>query len=102
MELLEAIGRILGFKLYKEDSARPGWAGRPSRMRKSRTPFSSSRVRKVGPQNMHVEEFESREERNDRFRQLRERGTKNVSKFTVSRADEGESAGHIVWCVVRP
>ena len=55
---------------------------------------------------MHVEEFMTREERNERFRQLREKGTRDVSKFTVSRACEtdnrGREQGHIVWCVVRP
>jgi hypothetical protein len=55
---------------------------------------------------MHVEEFSTREARNERFRLLREKGTRNVSKFTVSRAagtdSRGRELGHIVWCVVRP
>lgn len=106
MNLLEQIARILNFQDWKEASALPGWRARPSRMKHSRTPHSSGRKREPGVQNMHVEEFATREERNERFRLLRERGTRNVSKYTVSRAagadNKGLAQGRIVWCVVRP
>lgn len=106
MNLLEAIQRVLGFQDWKEASALPGWRARPSRMKHARIPYSSGRKRGPGEQNMHVEEFATREERNERFRQLRERGARNVSKFTVSRAcgtdNKGREQGKIVWCVVRP
>lgn len=106
MNLLEHIKVLLGFQDWKKISGLPGWAGRPTRMRHSRTPYSSGRSRGPGEQNMHVEEFTTREERNERFRSLREKGTRNVSKFTVSRSggqdDKGRVQGKIVWCVVRP
>jgi hypothetical protein len=106
MNLLEQIARILSFQDWKEASTLPGWRSRPTRTKHSRTPYSSGRQRAPGEQNMHVEEFETREARNERFRSLREKGTRNVSKFTVSRAsgtdNRGREQGRIVWCVVRP
>ena len=102
MNLLESIMRVLSWQDWKDASALPGWRSRPTRTKHSRTPYSSGRQRGPGEQRMHVEEFASREERNDRFRQLRERGTRDVSKFTVSRSDGNSAKGHIVWCVVRP
>lgn len=106
MNLLEAIQSIFNFQDWKDASALPGWRARPTKMKHARTPYSSGRKRAPGIQNMHVEEFATREARNERFRVLRERGTHNVSRFTVSRAtgadNRGRVQGRIVWCVVRP
>lgn len=107
MNLLDAIKRILNFQDWKESSELPGWRSRPSRMKKARTPFGSHRQRGPMERLNHLEEFDTREERNERYRQLRERGTKHISKFTVSRASgeqdsKGREQGRIVWCVVRP
>jgi hypothetical protein len=67
--------------------------------------FKSSRRHGPGRQRMNIEEFATREERNDRFQRLRSGGTKNVSRFTVSRATgkhdaKGRETGKIVWFVV--
>jgi hypothetical protein len=97
MNLLDAIKRALGFQDWKETSALPGWRSRPNRMRHARTPYSSSRQRGPGAQRMSIEEFADKERRDERFRELRAKGTPHVSKFST--VDE---SNHSVWCVVRP
>lgn len=96
MNLLDAIKRVLGYQDWKEESARPGWAGRRTKMRHARTPFSSSRKRGPGEQQMHVEEFTDKDKRDERFRELRAKGTPHVFKWSTARA-EGS-----IWYVVRP
>lgn len=96
MNLLDAIKRILGYQDWKEASERPGWAGRRTQMRHARTPFRSMRERKIGTQHMHVEEFTDKAKRDERFHELRAKGTPHVSKWSTARA-EGS-----LWYVVRP
>lgn len=99
MNLLEEFAKhvlsILSFRDYKDESTKPGWAGRTPRMRKSRTPFQG-RAKRYGTQHMQVETFRSKEKRDERFRQLRYEGVKHVSKFS------DWQHGHDIWCVVRP
>lgn len=82
----------------------PGWRHQGYRQRKSRTPFSSNRKHDVGPQRMTIERFADKTERDIRFKQLRERGTPNVSKYsTIDEFFVDEKWQYkSVWCVVRP
>lgn len=96
MNLLEKIMSILNFEDWKKASDLPGWAHRPTRTRHSRTPYSSSRVRGSGEQHMTIEKFIDKEARNERYRTLRARGVRHVSKFST--VEENKS----IWCVVRP
>jgi hypothetical protein len=104
VNVLEMIKRVLGFQDWKEASALPGWRPRPTRMKHSRTPFSSGRKRDVGVQHMTIERFADKIERDLRFKELRERGTPNVSKYsTVEEFFVDEKWQYkSVWCVVRP
>lgn len=96
MNLLEVIKLALGYQDWKEASERPGWAGRRTQMRHTRTPFSSSRKREPGVQRMHVEEFADKDKRDERFRSLRANGARHVTKYSTARK-EGS-----LWYVVRP
>jgi hypothetical protein len=95
VNLLEKIMNILSFQDWKEASERPGWAGRRTEMRHSRTPFAG-RGHQYGEQKMTVEEFADKTARNERFAALRAKGTPHVSKFSTVRDNKS------VWCVVRP
>ena len=96
MNVLDMIKRVLNFQDWKETSALPGWRARPTRTKHSRTPFSSGRKRDVGVQHMTIEEFADKDLRNQRFAELRQKGTPHVSKFSTVRDNKS------VWCVVRP
>lgn len=106
MNVLEMIKRVLNFQDWKEASSLPGWRPRPTRTKHSRTPFSSSRRRDVGPQHMTVEEFDDKDMRNSRFAELRAKGTPHLSKFSTVRNAGLDADGRMrfksVWCVVRP
>lgn len=45
---------------------------------------------------MHIEEFADKDMRNERFRELRAKGTPHLSKFSTVRENKS------VWCVLRP
>jgi hypothetical protein len=96
MNLLDAIKSILSYQDWKTQSALPGWANRRSRMRHDRTPFSSTRSSELGVQKMHVEEFTDKNARDERFHELRAKGTPHVTKHSTARK-EGS-----LWYVVRP
>lgn len=87
---------ILQLVRSREFGGRPGWRGKPSIQRKSRTPFGGGRKRGPGECRMQTEEFSDKEARNARFRELRDGGTPHVSKFSTVRGNKS------VWCVVRP
>jgi hypothetical protein len=90
------LDRVLRFDAYKEASSAPGWRGKPTRMRKSRTPFQGRAPRQTFGQRMRVEEFRDKAARDARFAELRANGARGVSKFSDVRG------GKDVWCVVRP
>jgi len=97
VNLLEEIKKILGYQDWKTQSALPGWANRRSNMRHARTPFSSSRKHEYhGAQYTHIEEFTDKDKRDERFRELRAKGTPHVTKYSTARK-EGS-----LWYVVRP
>jgi hypothetical protein len=94
--MLEYLRAFLGNQDWKKATSVPGWRGRPSFMKKDRTPFQG-RGKKYGTQHMKVEKFYNKDERDERFRQLRgPNNVRHVSKFSdvVGRRD--------VWCIVRP
>ena len=65
-------------------------------MKKYRMPFQGRDPRPTVGQRMQVERFKDKGKRDERFAELRAKGTANVSKF--SDVENGRS----VWCVVRP
>jgi hypothetical protein len=79
----------------ERDTARPGWRHSGYRMRKARTPFAG-RKRQSAESHMTIEEFSDKDQRNERFHQLRAQGTPHVSKFSTVKNNKS------VWCVVRP
>lgn len=105
MNLLEMIKRVLSFQDWKEASSLPGWRSRPPRMRHTRTPFHGSRRHEIAPNQMTVEEFTDKDERNARFRELRAIDAKgkphrrHVSKWSTVRTKGGSGEGENVWCV---
>lgn len=103
MNILELVKSFFERGLKKRPTL-PGWRHPGYQSKKSRTPFSSSRVRDVGPQRMTIERFADKAERDERFRDLRSRGTPNVSKFsTVEEVSAvGERQFKSIWCVVKP
>lgn len=92
--LLNEIRRLFG--IVKEVEGLPGWRHPGYRMKKMRTPFQSSRKREPGAFRMQIEEFPDRESRNERYRELKTRGTPHLSKMTTQRDH------HIVWQLLRP
>jgi hypothetical protein len=76
-----------------DQTAPPMWQSRGSRMRKSRTPFSSSRKRGPGELRMQVEAFRDKEARLERFRELRAKDTPDVCKWS---GGDGKGA---IWYV---
>ena|GEM_PF-6647514 len=104
MNILELVKSFFERGLKKRPTL-PGWRHPGYSSRKSRTAFASTRERGPGKQEMHVEEFFDKAARNERFHQLRERGTRDLSKFSTVR--EAGIVDHkmtykSVWCVVRP
>lgn len=93
MILLDFIRSFLGKQAWKEMKDAPGWRPRSwGRRTKSRTPFEG-RGKRYGTQHMHVETFNTRDARDERFRELRAAKTPHLNKY---------SDGRYVWCVVRP
>lgn len=98
--MLEYLREFLGNQDWKEATSAPGWRGRMTRSKKSRTPFQG-RGRKYGAQQMKVEKFTNKDERDERLRQLRgPNNVHHVSKFSDVERYKGEWRD--VWCIVRP
>lgn len=80
----------------------PGWRNVGYRPRHRR----GRRTHTQQPLRMTIEEFEDKEKRDDRFRALREKKTRDVSKFSTVREtgtiENGRKIYKNVWCVVRP
>lgn len=96
-EMIQYVKAVLSFRDYRDISTAPAWRSRPTRMKHSRTPFSSSRVRPVSQGHQVLKCFSTARERNDYFHELRARGVKHVNKFS-----ESVGYGKNLWFVVHP